>query len=451
MQLITTLLAFAFAIGLLVTVHEFGHYWVARRCGVRVLSFSIGFGPTLWQRKIGDTTWKLSVLPLGGYVKMLDEREAPVAEPDLPFAFNRKPVLQRMAIVIAGPLANFLLAIVLFWTVFLAGVPVLESVVASVAVDSAAAKAGMQPGDRIVAVGERSVEDWDDLRLRVLEAATDGGNSLVIHLEREGQGGMPVELGLGSLSLEQRDASILSHLGLSPIPFLPEFESIMPDSPAAKAGLQAGDRVVSVNGKALHHWGELQFQIRQNPGRELQLGITRNGLPVQLAITPELAESGDQKVGRIGARPRVDTGLLESRRHDVRYGPISALNKSLTKTWELSRLSLEMMGKMVLGHISWKQLNGPVAMADYAGQTIQVGLLPYLEYLCLISISIAVLNLLPVPVLDGGHLMYYTAELIKGSPVSEKTMIIGQHIGLVLLGALMAFALFNDFSRLLAG
>ena len=458
-----TLLAFIGAIALLVVFHELGHFWVARRCGVKVLRFSIGFGKVVYSKRFAnsDTEWVISAIPLGGYVKMLDEREEEVAPEDLPYAFNRQPVLQRMAIVVAGPLSNFLLAIVLYWALFVYGVPGLKPVLGEAPLGSPAALAQMQAGETILSINGEPVPSWQELRWSLMELALRSGEARIEARGAQGEALFHV-LDISSLEAKDMDGEFLDKLGLHLYrpAILPVIGKISENSVAQRAGLQEGDRVLRANGVALRYWSELVEAIRAHPGQVMQLDIRRGEMTLGVELVPQaVAESGPENswpgtrktVGKIGAGPQVDHAAWQAMLTEVSYGPVEALYQALRKTWETSVITLKMLGKMVLGEVSMKNLSGPITIADYAGQSAEMGVAAYLGFLALISISLGVLNLLPVPLLDGGHLLYYVAELVKGSPVSEQVWEIGQKIGIALLGTMMAFAIYNDIYRLISG
>ncbi len=455
-----TLLAFAGAIALLVTFHEFGHYWVARRCGVKVLRFSVGFGKVIYSKRFAgnDTEWVISAIPLGGYVKMVDEREGEVATEDLPYAFNRQPVLQRMAIVVAGPLANFLLAIVLYWGLFIHGVPGLKPMLGDVPPGTPAALAQMQPGETLLSINGEPVPSWQELHWRLLDLSLKQNQ---VSLEGRSASGAALShtLDLSALAARDLDGNFLDKLGLQLYQpaVLPIIGSIAPDSVAQRAGLQAGDQILRANGAAMQRWTEVVAVIRAHPGLPLQLDVQRGDSAIRISVVPQaVAESGKSVagqavIGKIGAGPKVDDAAWQAMLTEVSYAPLQALLQAMRKTWETSAISLKMMGKMVLGEVSMKNLSGPITIADYAGQSAKIGWGSYLGFLALISISLGVLNLLPIPLLDGGHLLYYVAEWIKGSPVSDLAWEIGQKIGIALLGTLMVFAIYNDINRIVSG
>ncbi len=456
MSLLSTIAAFIVALGVLIVIHEYGHYLVARICGVKVLRFSVGFGKPLWTRRAGPdrTEWVIAALPFGGYVKMLDEREGPVAPHEAHRAFNRVSVWRRIAIVVAGPLANFLLAIVIYWALFLQGVQEAKPIVATPEPGSIAAASGLTSGETIVAIDGTPVSSWQDLRWQLLQLAIERQPIRLDTVDRE-QSPKTRTLDLTGFSIEDIDGDALTRLGLllwiarPDVP--PVIDSVEPKSPAEAAGLRKGDRIVAVNGREIDRWDELVPVVRAAPGKAVQLRVARDAGAVEITVTPDATQQNGKAVGRIGAGPRVDPQAVKALFARVHYDPATALVKSLARTWETSVFSLNMLGKMVTGKISWKNLSGPVTIADYAGQSARLGFAAYVAFLALISISLGVLNLLPIPLLDGGHLLYYLVELLKGSPVSERAMELGQRFGLTVLLFLMVFALYNDINRQLAG
>jgi regulator of sigma E protease len=449
-----TLLAFVGAIAILVVFHELGHYWVARRCGVKVLRFSVGFGKEIYLKRFAgsDTEWVISAVPLGGYVKMLDEREGEVAPQDLQYAFNRQPVLRRMAIVVAGPSANFLLAIALYWALFMYGVPGLKPVLGDVPPGSPAAIAQMQAGETILTINGEAVPNWQELRWMLLELALRQGEVKIEARSVEG-GHLFHLLDMNSLEAKDLDGEFLDKLGLhtyQPV-ILPVIGKVAEGSVAQRAGLQEGDRILRANGIAMQRWLEVVEMVRAHPGQTVQFDIQRGEAVSSISVIPQAVAESGKNVGKIGAGPQVDNAVWQAMLTEASYGPLEAFAISLRKTWETSIISLKMLGKMVMGEISMKNLSGPITIADYAGQSAEMGVAAYLGFLALISVSLGVLNLLPIPLLDGGHLLYYAAELVKGSPVSEQVWELGQKIGIALLGTLMAFAIYNDINRLISG
>jgi regulator of sigma E protease len=454
MNLLQTIAAFVIALGALVIVHEYGHYLVARLCGVKVLRFSIGFGLPLWKKRFGRdrTEWVVAAVPLGGYVKMLDEREGEVAPQELARAFNRKSVWRRFAVVVAGPLANFLFAILLYWLLFMHGVQEARPVVATPQADTPAASAGFEAGETIRAINGEPVSSWQDVRWRMLQLALGRQQVKVEVLNRNSQISWRM-LDLSPFDAEQLEGDTLAMIGLKL--FRPEISpvigQIVSGGVAELAGLQPGDRILGANDEPIISWDALVALVRNHPGRELRLTYQRGSERRELVLVPQAVLQNGSTVGRIGAAAKLDPEALDKLITVVRYGAASALAKAVEKTWDTSVFSLRMLGRMLIGQVSWKNLSGPVTIADYAGQSAQLGLVSYLSFLALISISLGVLNLLPIPLLDGGHLMYYTVEIFKGSPVSDRMMEIGQKLGLTLLLVLMAFAFYNDINRLISG
>ena len=449
MSLLVTLVAFLFALGTLIVIHELGHYWVARLCGVKVLRFSVGFGAPLWSRRLGadQTEWVVAAFPLGGYVKMLDEREGEVAAHERHRSFNRKSVYRRIAIVAAGPIANFVLAIAVYWGVFLYGVPGVKPVLGPSLSGTPAAQAGIASGETILRIGDQPVATWEDVRWVLLERVVEKRSVTIEVRNEKGQIAFR-RVDLSGLTAADLDADFLAKIGLTR--FSPALiGEVQAGRAGERAGLRPGDEVVAVDDKPVTSWEELVGAVQPNAGTRLLLTVRRGGDTLQIPVTPDAVEEGGRSVGRIGLAR--DVALLEKQLVQVRYGPLAALSQAAVKTWDISVLSLQMLGKMIVGEVSLKNLSGPITIADYAGQSAQMGLLFYVRFIALISISLGVLNLLPVPVLDGGHLMYYFVEIIKGRPVSERALEIGQRIGMVVLFTLMAFAIYNDIHRLVGG
>ena len=451
MQWLSYLPAFALLLGIVVVIHELGHYWVAKLCGVKVLRFSVGFGKPLLSKRYGpdQTEWALGAFPLGGYVKMLDEREAPVADEELPRAFNRQSVWKRIAIVVAGPLANLLLAILLFWVLLIVGIPGAKPILGAPTKGSPAAQAGFTSGEKIVAIEGDAISTWHEVGLAITTRLLGEGT---IRITTEDVAGGQRERLLVSNGLTEQDleSDFLGKLGLTRLRPGLEIVEVMPNSPALSSGLRAGDQVVALNGAKLHGGAEEFIQIiRANVAKPIDVEVQRAGATVHLQVTPEPAKNQSKSQGVIGAK--VGDRDAPELRTKAAYPPLMALSKAITKTWDMCWLSLKSLARMVIGEVSIKNLSGPVTIANYAGQTAQMGLLQFVNFVALISISLGILNLLPIPLLDGGHLLYYIVELIKGSPVSEKIMETGQQIGLVLLAGLMFIAFYNDINRLITG
>lgn len=449
-----TLLAFVVAIVVLVVFHELGHYWVARLCNVKVLRFSLGFGKAIYIKKFagGETEWVISLIPLGGYVKMLDEREGEVPAAELARAFNRQPVLRRMLIVLAGPVANLLLAIILYWALFMHGVPGVKPILGAVPPATPAAAAQLHAQESIVSIDGLATPSWQEVRWVLLDLVLQKRPAHIELLSVEGAALFRV-LDMGALTAADLDGDFLQKLGLQPYqpPIIPVIGKLTEGGAAQRAGLQPLDKILRVNEQAISHWDAFVDVVRSHPSRMLNVEVDRAGQLLTLHITPDTLNDSGKSTGRIGAAPKIDRAAFDALLTTVRYPPWAALGEAVRKTWETSAVSLKMMWKMVLGEVSLKNLSGPITIADYAGQSAQIGLGAYIGFLALISISLGVLNLLPIPLLDGGHLLYYSVELIKGSPVSEKLWEAGQNVGIALLVTMMAFALYNDISRLILG
>ena len=453
LSLLDYVLPFLLALGILIVVHEFGHYLVARLCGVKVLRFSLGFGKTLfvWRAGADQTEWALSVFPLGGYVKMLDEREAPVAPGELHRAFNRQSVWRRIAIVVAGPLANFLLAIVLYWGLYTGGVEEMRPLLGVPEIASQAERAGFRDGELVRSVDGRLIETWQEFRWQLLNDAFER-RSVTVETINGSEEIAFRKLDLAGTVVDQGEQDIAGQLGLRiHRPNLPAvLGKLSPDGPAQLAGLRSGDKVVRIGDKNVAGWMDLVSIVRDGPGKALEFEVLRDGTSMVFNVTPGSVDENGRKIGRIGVGVADAEGRRELMFVTVRYGVLDSLGKGLRQTWDTATLSLSVMGRMLVGEVSVKNLSGPVTIADFAGQSAKMGFSHYIKFLALISISLGVLNLLPVPVLDGGHLLYYVIEIIKGGPVSERVMEIGQQIGMALLAALMAFAFYNDINRLVA-
>ncbi|MDT3680613.1 MAG: RIP metalloprotease RseP [Burkholderiaceae bacterium] len=443
MNTLQTIVAFLAALTLLIFVHEMGHYLVARWCDVKVLRFSIGFGRPLlrWHSGPDRTEWAIASIPLGGYVRMLDERDpdcGPIAPHELPRAFTRKSLLQRSAIVVAGPLANFLLAIVLYAAMGWVGMQEPAALIDAPAPGTAAAAAHLEAGDRVLEADGSVVRSWNDLRLALLEPVIEQrAASLVVEHDGERR---PVQLDASGLPADEAERDFLGTLGLRIAPGDVAIGNVVEGGAAERDGLRAGDLIRAIDGKPIERARQVIEVVQASAGQPLRFGVLRDGAEVTLSVTPQQQEG----VGRIGA------GLQDRlAMQTVRFGPLESVGHGVQQTWEMSAFSLRMMGKMLTGELSLRNLSGPVTIADLAGQTVRVGWLAYLSFLALISISLGVLNLLPIPVLDGGHLVYYALEALKGRPLSERFMAVTQKAGLALIMMMMAVALFNDFTRLI--
>jgi len=436
-----TLIAFLGALGILIVFHEFGHYVAARLCGVKVLRFSLGFGKALYLKQFtpGGTEWVLAAFPLGGYVKMLGEQDDNVPPEDLPFAFNRQSVAKRFFIVAAGPLANFLLAILIYWGLFIHGMPGQRPLLDTPPAETAAARAGIAHWDTIEQIDGKPVQTWEDVNWYLAQKVVDGGEVALSVRNARGQDRVR-SLRLAGVSGDDLDKDFLNKLGLRPAPTVPaRLGQILADSPAQHAGLKTGDLILAVEGVPVGDWNSFSQAVRAKPGQSIVLTVLRQDNMRTLAVVPQREQVEGKTIGRIGVAPDV---LVT-----VQYPMGKALVRGALKCWDTSVFSLKMMGHMVSGELSWRNLSGPLTIAQVAGETAHIGWLPYLLFIALVSVSLGVLNLLPVPILDGGHLMYYMIEAIKGKPVSMQAMEIGQRIGIVVLMMLMSVALYNDIAR----
>jgi regulator of sigma E protease len=448
--LVDYVLPFLVALGVLIVVHEYGHYLVARLCGVKVLRFSVGFGRSLLTWRIGRdrTEWVIAAIPFGGYVKMLDEREGAVAPDETARAFNRQNVWKRFAIVVAGPLFNFAFAILLYAGLFMHGIPEPVPVLAEPAAGTPAAAAGLRAGDTVRAINGEAVDTWQDVRWRVLKGALQRE---VLQLETLNARGhiASATLDLRGYPADEVEKDALEFVGMRlQRPAVEPIIGKVDSGPGQRAGLAAGDRITHIDNAPTPTWLEVVKFIQQSPGKRLNFQVTRDGKDLVIAVTPDTLTTKDGKtIGRIGVGVRDSDKFYKQ----VSYGVGASLLKAADKTVEISIFSLKMLGRMLTGQVSWKHLSGPVTIADFAGQSAQMGLPYFLNFLALISISLGVLNLLPIPLLDGGHLMYYLIEIVKGRPVSERAMELGQRVGLALLLVMMAFAFYNDLNRLLTG
>jgi len=453
LDFLQTIVSFILAISILITVHEYGHYWVARKLGVKILRFSIGFGRSLWSRTRGEdgTEFVLAAIPLGGYVRMLDEREGEVAERDLPRAFNRQSLARRFAIVAAGPVFNFLFAIAAYWLMFVIGIAGLRPIVGEVDADSIAQRAGLAAGQEILMVEGRRTPTWESVSgLGLKEMLSDRRLEIVVD---EGGREMEIVLDLETVTLDDvTETGLLAWIGLQPArPILQAvIDEVIDGGAAQAAGLQRGDRIISADSESIPDWRSWVDYVQQHPGRTIRAKIERDAVFLELDITPA-AESDEQgrPIGRIGASVSVPEDFGHEFRSVEKYSLLPAFGHALVKTGEMSIMTLRVLEKIITGDASARNLSGPISIARYAGHSIDIGFSAFLVFLAIVSISLGILNLLPIPLLDGGHLMYYLIELVKGSPVSEAVQLQGQRLGIVLLAGLMGLALYNDFARLL--
>jgi regulator of sigma E protease len=451
MHLLQIILATIITLGILVTVHEYGHYWVARRCGVKVIRFSIGFGKPLfaWHDRNG-TEFVIAAIPLGGYVKMLDEREAPVAPELLSQAFNRKPVGQRIAIVVAGPAANFLFAIVAYWIIFAMGTTSVVPVVGVLEPGSPAAKAGIQSGHEIIYVDGEETRSWDAVSLKLLTRIGDTGELRFITRPMDGYSEHHVSIPIEDWEKGVEQPRPLPSLGIKPyMPTVPPLiEKVTPGGAGEKAGLESGDVIMAVNGEPIAHWQQLVDWVKRSPDLPLDLTVRRGNDELTVIAIPDLTSTPDNmSVGHLGVASK-QTNWPEHLLRETRYPIYQAAWPAMVKTWEMSALTLNALKKMVTGSISIKNLSGPITIATVASDSVEKGIRTFLNFLAYLSISLGLINILPIPVLDGGHLMYYLVELVRGRPVSEKTQDFGLRVGLCIIFALMIVAIYNDLMRL---
>jgi len=453
-----TILAFILTLGILVTVHEYGHFQVARWCGVKVLKFSVGFGKPIWSKKIGrdQTEFAIAAIPLGGYVKMLEAEQVSDEDGfpahDMSRALNQQSLAKKMAIVLAGPFANLLLAVILYWALFLTGTIGAKPYVGEVPENTPASASQIHAGDMIQKINGKDVTTWQDVRWLLLNESLKSHSIEIqvidgheqIHLHR---------LMTNGFSHDDANVDILEQLGLSV--YQPKSEArvgeVLTNSPAGSAGLRVGDLILSINDKKTSDWEAFVQAVRLHPEKKIEIVIQRGAEQRHLSMIPDAVKENGKVIGRVGAGFKIEQSQLDRYFVTQHFGVLQALVKSLEKTWETSVFSLKMLGNMLIGNVSWKGMSGPVTIASYAGQSANMGIKVFIGFLALVSISIGILNLLPIPILDGGHFMYYMVEFFTGKPVSEAAINIGQRIGLFILGWMMVLALYNDMNRLITG
>lgn len=451
MSILFIVLAAIFLLGPLIAIHEFGHYWVARKLGVKVLVYSIGFGPTVlnWTSKKSGIQYRLSALPLGGYVKMLDEREGDVKPEDLPFAFNRQSPWKRIAIVAAGPLINLIFAVLLFWILFLPQQEQLNTRIGKVMPETPAAIAGLQVGDKVVAIDDKTTPTWEALNFALVDRAGETGQ-IQVQAEHQGQlknFSLPIQH-----FLKDQTQSALDTLGF--LPYRPKIEPVVdqlvPDGAANRQGMQKGDKIIAIDGVKTPDWFDVVDIVQKSPEKLLKIDVERQGKILQLQVMPQGKRDNMGNVtGMLGVQTKSAHITVPSQyKQTIQYTPVQAFGKAVQKTGEISSMILNSMTKMVRGLIGLENLSGPITIAKVAGQSAEMGWQTFISFMALMSVSLGILNLLPIPMLDGGHLVYYFIEAIRGKPVSEQIQMIGFKIGMVLLGSMMVLALFNDFMRL---
>lgn len=441
---VTSILAFIVAISVLVAVHEFGHFWVARRLGFKVLRFSIGFGRPLWKRTAGPDAieYVIAAIPLGGYVKLLDEREGPVEPHELARSFTRRPVWQRLLVLAAGPGFNFMFAIVAYWALFMWGLPQTQPVIGQVIADSPVAQAGLRSGDIVKSVGGKRTADPKAVIFALLGDVLDDGRSTLEVKSADG-GERTVTLSIDSAAERHRltePGALLTGLGFdfSPPPVAPVIEGVVDGAPAKQAGLKGGDRILAADGRPMASGADIVEYLNARPGERVILSVRRDGEERTFPVTVRAEQDGGRTIGRIG---------VQLRRVEIQsLGPLAAFGRACTETWDMSALTVTMLWNMVIGRVSVKNISGPINIAAFAGETARVGVRPFLAFLAIVSISLGILNLLPIPILDGGQMLFQVIELAKGSPLSERAQILGQQFGIALLLLLMSLAFYNDIS-----
>ena len=447
--------SFVIALGVLVTFHEYGHFWVARKLGVKVLTFSVGFGKAIWSRTAADgTEYVLAAIPLGGYVKMLDEREGDVADDEKHLAFNTQPVKSRIAIVLAGPMANFLLAIVVYWGMFVIGIPALKPYLGDISPQTIAAESGLQSGDEIVAIDGSKVSSREEVNLAIVRRMGETDKMTISVRHQDESMVRKHTLSLDNWQIDPKYPNPLGSLGIvfwTP-KFSPELGEVLANNPAHQAGLKRGDVIYSIDNEIMKSWTDVVKMIASKPDTRLEFVIHRENEVINLAITVGSREVDGKKQGYLGVgRPELSSTQLkqiESMRYRHQYGYFEAIGEGIDKTWEITLLTFRFIGKIFSGEVSPQNLSGPITIAQGAGAFASYGFVFFLSFLGMISVNLGIINLLPIPVLDGGHLLYYFVELIRGKPLPESLQEAGNRIGLLLVISLMVFSIVNDIGRL---
>ncbi|ODQ00155.1 MULTISPECIES: sigma E protease regulator RseP [unclassified Salinivibrio] len=442
--------SFIVALGVLVAIHEYGHFWVARRCGVKVERFSIGFGRALWRwRGKDDTEYVIAAIPLGGYVKMLDERIEAVAEHDKPRAFNNQPLWQRSAIVAAGPIANFLFAVVAYWLIFMMGIPAVKPVIGQITPNSIAAEAGIEPGMELTHISGVETADWQAVNFSLINHIGDEQMTMTAKPDVASSYSRDYRLDLTAWQFNPETESPLTTLGITPYrPAITlDVAQVVEGSAAAKAGIASGDTLVAIDGNRLQAWSELVEAVQASPNQPLQVTVTRAGREQVLNLTPDARESNGKVTGYAGIAPQM-APWPEAYRFTQQYGPLAAIPEAVSKTGQVISLTVNMVKKLIVGDVGVNNLSGPISIAKGAGMTAEIGLISFLGFMALISVNLGIINLLPLPVLDGGHLLFFGIEAVTRRPVPERVQDFGYRIGAAVLMMVMAVALFNDFARL---
>lgn len=452
MAIIWSILAFLVAITILVGIHEAGHFFVARRLGVKVRRFSIGFGRPLlrWRGRAPDyTEYVVAMIPLGGYVQMLEGREEGLADEDKQRTLNSRSVGQRAAVVIAGPVANFLFAILVYWAVAVIGEEERRPVIDQPPEGTVAAEAGLERGQEIISIGGQETSTWQGAVMTLLDAGFRHEALEVVVREEDGSK-QEYHLNLAAEPKLRDTVDILRTIGLyTYMPVIePKLGHVQEDGPADRAGLRAGDRIVSVAGESVATWRELTRRLEGLAGAEVEVAFRRDGVEQSSRVALDAMQRGDREVGRLGVSPSIPEGYRERMVREVQYGPVEGFFVGIERTWETTSLTLKMMGRMIIGEASLQNIGGPVTIGEFAGESAAIGITAFLFFLGLISVTLGIVNLLPIPVLDGGHLMYLGYEALTGRAVSDYAMAVGQRIGIVFVIGIMSLALYNDFSRI---